>query len=104
MIGILFLLPVLTFSEDDMVKLNESIEVHVAKRKMEKCIAELNKQRMELFNCRVNLELEKIRRKRDVKILEIKAGKLVDRIYNFAFLAFIGFSFGLYAFRKQRDE
>jgi hypothetical protein len=97
-------LPALVFSKDDMMKLNESIEALIAKKKIEKCVNELNKTRAELFNTRVKLELEKIRHTRDVKLLEYKTGKLTDRVYNFAFLTFIGFSFGLYAFRKRRDE
>ena len=97
-------LPFLSFSKDDMVKLNESIEAQIVKKRIEKCMSELKKERAELFNTRVKLELERIRHTRDVKLLEIRASKLSDRAYNFAFLAFIGFSFGLYAFRKQRDE
>ncbi len=101
---ILIFLPVLSFSDDDMVKFNESVEAQIAKKRIEKCMSELNRERAELFDTRVKLELEKIRHTRDVKLLELKADKLTDRVYNFAFLTFIGFSFGLYAFRKRRDE
>jgi len=101
---ILFFSPLIIFPKDKKVILNESIEAFITKKKVKECMIEINRQRAELFTCRVNLELEKIRRVRDVKLLQLKASKLVDRIYNFAFLAFIGFSFGFYAFRKQRDE
>lgn len=104
MILVMFFLPALSFSKDDMVRIEESIEAQIQKRKIEKCMSELNKERAELFKTRVKLELEKIRHTRDVKLLQLKADRLTDRVYNFAFLTFIGFSFGLYAFRKRRDE
>jgi hypothetical protein len=90
--------PSISFSKDDMV------EKQIPKRKLDECTKLLALERAESFNIRVKLELEKIRHTRDVKLLQLKTERLTDRIYNFAFLAFIGFSFGLYAFRKRRDE
>jgi len=93
-----FIFPLVSFSKDDIT--GEKIP----KRKMDECTRQLTLERAEAFNVRVKLELEKIRHTRDVKLLELKVERLTDRIYSFAFLAFIGFSFGFYAFGKRRDE